>query len=81
MQLICRNCEKLTQCRLEVEDDITCLIGTSESGKSNLLEAMAMFELGDFKIGDVPRSILTGNASSPPDELPIVSATYELTSD
>ena len=70
--------DSLTECSLAVEPGITCLIGSSESGKSNLLEAMAKFESGGFTFDDVPRSVVSGSTVSPPVDLPIISAIYEL---
>ena len=40
---------------------------------------MAKFESGGFTLDDVPRTQISGASITPPDDLPMVSATYELT--
>ena len=68
----------MTECRLDVDPEITWLIGASESGKSNLLEAMEKFETGGCTPKDVPRKLITGRAVDPDPELPIIAASYQL---
>ncbi len=71
-------CDRSKPPYLKVAPRITCLMGASESGKSNLLEAMAKFEEGGFSIDDVPRSQLSPSTSRPDADMPMISATYEL---
>lgn len=73
-------CATLTKCSLEIDPEITCLLGTNESGKSNLLDAMAKFESGDFVESDVPRRMISGSNVTAEDDMPIISPTYQLDS-
>ena len=71
-------CEDLSECSLSADPRITTLIGSSESGKSNLLQAMAKFESGAFDDYDVPRMLISGTKVTPDNDMPILSATYQL---
>lgn len=74
-------CENTVECRVTFERRITCLIGPSEAGKTNILEALAAFELGEFNFEDVPRSQISPTITDPPYDLPMVSTVFILESD
>ena len=46
-------CESMDECILVVEPDLTCLIGASESGKSNILHAMENSKMVNLVFKDV----------------------------
>ena len=55
-------CNVLDSGRIEVEDQVTCLVGKNEAGKTNLLRALANVEYvgrsGKFRDEDYPRWLL-----------------------
>ena len=55
-------CNVLDSGRIEVEDQVTCLVGKNEAGKTNLLRALANVEYvgrsGRFRDEDYPRWLL-----------------------
>ena len=71
--------QNIQECVLRVDPQTTCLVGVSESGKSNILEALKAFEDGSFSGMDLPAEMILGQPRGYDHEQPILSATYELT--
>lgn len=69
-------CGEVKECKLNLDDRVTFLIGANESGKTNVLEAMLNFSLGGFEESDVPYLSRWCGKSNVPDDLKMVSVSY-----
>lgn len=71
-------CSEVGECRLNLDEKITYLIGANESGKTNLLEVMEKFSLGGFQKKDIPYKSSSSGKPDIPDNLNMVSVKYAI---
>lgn len=71
-------CSEIKECLLKLDEKVTFLIGANESGKTNTLEAMWKFSVGEFENDDIPQRCEWHGKTDIPDDLPMVSVTFEI---
>ena len=69
-------CSEIKECRLKLDEKVTFLIGANESGKTNILEAMSKFSVGEFNQNDIPYKSRWCGHTNPPADLEMVLAKY-----
>lgn len=74
-------CSEKKACKLPLDEKVTFLIGANESGKTNVLEAMLKFSTGGFDKNDMPHVSKWCGKPNIPDDLKMVSVTYNTDND